>query len=231
MAFQTNGYSTKKAMINESEIRLLCERKVGVKTLSGFRKHYRMPDKGSTVSDEFLADIAESDLNEDLDDTFAKLKSEFGLKRKELSATDPIGNFGEVTTPGFTYEVSISTIDGESGNVLWRRAISKISEAETVTCPAFETTFGKQFNILELVLQEPIDVEDVIDQVEDCDDDSVKVDYEKDASWCRIDFRGRKESIHVEADRIRFRHGGEVAPSQLIETFLSAHARFFSSSK
>lgn len=218
-------------MINESEIRLLSERKVSVKTLGGFRKHFRMPDKGNTVSDDFLADLAEGDLNADLDTTFAKLKSEFGLKRKELNATDPIGNFGEVTTPGFTYEVSVSTIEGESVNVLWRRAISKISEAETVTCPAFETTFGKQFNILELTLQEPIDVEDVIDQVEDCDDDSVKVDYEKDASWCRIEFRGRKESIHVQADRIRVSHGGEVSPSQLIETFLSAHARFFGSSK
>ena len=218
-------------MINESEIRLLNERKAGIKTLGGFRKHFRKPEKGSTLSDEFLADLAEGDLNEDLDSTFAKLKSEFGLKRKQLSATDPIGNFGEVTTPGFTYEVSVSTIEGESSNVLWRRAISKISDAETVTCPAFEKTFGKQFNILELTLREPLDVEDVIDQVEDCGDDTVKIDYEKDASWCRIEFRGRKESIHVEADRIQVRSGGEVSPAQLIETFLTAHAQFFNTSK
>ena len=217
-------------MINESEIRLLSERKVGVKTLSGYRKHIRQPDKGSTLSDEFLADLAEGDLNEDLDNAFAKLRSEFGLKRKQLAATDPIGNFGEVSTPGFTYEVSVSTIEGESTNILWRRAISKISEADSVTSSAFENTFGKQFNILELALREPIDVEDVIDQVEDCDDDSVRVDYEKDASWCRIDFRGRKESIHVEADRIRVNSGSEVSPSELIDTFLSAHARFFNAS-
>ncbi len=218
-------------MINESEIRLLSERKIGLKMLSGFRKHFRMPDKGKTVSDEFLADIAQSDLNEDLDNTFANLKSEFGFKRKELNATEPIGNFGEVATPGFTYEVSVVTIEGESGNVLWRRAISKISDADSVTSPAFEKTFGKQFNILELALQEPLDVEGVIDQVEDCSDKLVKVDYEKDASWCRIDFRGRKESIYVEADRIRVNSGGEVSPSQLIDTFLSAHSRFFNASK
>ena len=100
-----------------------------------------------------------------------------------------------------------------------------------MTCPEFEETFGKQFNILELILEEPIDVEDVIDEVEDCDDDSVKVDYEKSADWCRIDFRGRKESIHVEANMIRVSSGSEVAPSDLIEIFLSAHAQFFNVAK
>ena len=218
-------------MINESEIRLLNERKISVKTLSGFRKHFRMPNKGDALSDKFIADIAEADLNEDLEEAFSKLRSGFGLKRKELTASDPIGNFGEVATPSFTYEVSISPIEGESANVLWRRAISRISDAESVTCPEFEETFGKQFNILELVLEEPIDVEDVIDEVEDCDDDSVKVDYEKSASWCRIDFRGREESIHVESNMIRVSSGGEVAPSDLIEIFLSAHAQFFNVAK
>ena len=148
-------------MINESEIRLLCERKVAIKTLSGFRKQFRMPNKGDTISEKFLADLAESDLNEDLDKTYSKLRSGFGLKRKELAATEPIGNFGEVATSNFTYEVSVSPIEGEPANVLWRRAISRITNAESVTCPEFEQTFGKQFNILELALETPIDVEDV----------------------------------------------------------------------
>ena len=218
-------------MINESEIRLLNERKISVKTLSGFRKHFRMPAKGESLSDKFIADLAESDLNEDLDEAFSKLRSGFGLKRKELTATEPMGNFGEIATPAFTYEVSISAIEGESANVMWRRAISRISDAESITCPEFEKTFGKQFNILELVLEEPIDVENVIDEVEDCDDDSVKVDYEKDASWCDITFRGRKELIHVEANMIRVSSGSEIAPADLIEIFLSAHAQFFNVAK
>lgn len=218
-------------MINESEIRLLCERKVAIKTLSGFRKQFRMPNKGDTISEKFLADLAESDLNEDLDKTYSKLRSGFGLKRKELAATEPIGNFGEVATSNFTYEVSVSPIEGEPANVLWRRAISRITNAESVTCPEFEQTFGKQFNILELALETPIDVEDVIDEVEDCDDPTVKIDYEKDATWCRIDFRGRKESIHVEAEKIRVSSGDEVSPSDLIETFLSAHSQFFNAAK
>ena len=218
-------------MINESEIRLLNERKIGVKSLSGFRKHLRLPNKGDTLSDKFIADLAEADLNEDLDEAFSKLRSGFGFKRKELTATDPMGNFGEVATPGFTYEVSVSPIEGESANVLWRRAISRIANAESVTCPEFEQTFGKQFNILEVVLEKPIDVEDVIDEVEDCDDPDVKVDYEKDASWCNITFRGRKESIHVQADKIRVSSGAEIPPSDLIEIFLSAHAQFFNFGK
>jgi uncharacterized protein YajQ (UPF0234 family) len=179
------------------------------------------------IADSFLAEIAENDLNEDLDNAFKKLRSEFGFKRKELSATDPIGNVGEVVTPGFTYEVSISTIEGESANVLWRRAISGIKSADAVTCPEFEATFGKQFNILQIQLKVPVDVEDVIDRVEDSEDPNIKIDYEKDASWCRIEFRGRKESIYVEADMIKVRSDAEISPDALIEIFLSADSQFF----
>lgn len=217
-------------MINESEIRLLSERKVPVKSLGGYQKHYRLPDK-DVLSDKFLAEWAEADLNKELDEAFAKLRSGFGFKRKELTATDPLENCGEVSTPGFTYEVSVTTIEDEPANVLWRRAISRITDAESVTSPEFDETFGKQFNILELILEEPVDVESVIDEVEDIEDPSVKVDYEKDASWCRIDFPGRKESIHVEAGRIQVHARREISAAELIESFLSAHSRFFKSAK
>lgn len=214
-------------MINESEIRLISQQRTAVKSLSGFRKHHKLPEKGTVLSDSFLADVAESDLNGDLDTTFKKLRAEFGFKRKELSATDPIGNVGEVATPGFTYEVSVSTIEGEGANVMWRRAISGIKSPDAVTCAEFEKTFGKQFNILEIQLKESVDVEDVIDRVEDSEDPNIKVEYEKDATWCRIEFRGRKESIYVQADAIQVRSDGEVSPETLIEMFLAAHARFF----
>ena len=201
-----------------------------VKSLSGYQKHLRLSSK-EPVSDKFLADLASSDLNDELDKAFKKLRSGFGFKRKELTATEPLENCGEVATPGFTYEVSVSPIEDEPANVLWRRAISRISDAETVTSPEFEKTFGTQFNILELALTEPVDVEAVIDEVEDSDDSTVSVDYEKDASWCRIEFRGRKESIHVEPDKIRVHSSGEISPTDLIEMFLSAHAEFFQAAK
>ena len=201
-----------------------------VKSLGGYKKHLRLNNKES-ISDKFLAELASSDLNDELDTAFAKLKSGFGFKRKELTATDPLENCGEVATPGFTYEVSVSTIEDEPANVLWRRAISRISDAETVTSPEFEKTFGNQFNILELALNEPVDVESVIDEVEDCDDPTVKVEYEKDASWCRIEFRGRKESIHVEADLIRVHSAADISPTDLIDTFLVAHEQFFQTAK
>lgn len=217
-------------MINESEIRLLNERKIPVKDLSGFRKHHRAPTK-EAASESWLAELAMEDLVSDLEETYSKLRSGFGFKRKQLTAADPTENVGEVATPGFTYEVSISPIEDQPKLALWRRAISRISDADTVTSAEFEETFGNLFNILELALEKPVDVEDVIDEVEDCDDPNVSVDYEKDATWCRIDFRGRNESVHVEAERIQVRSSGDIPPSQLIEAFLSAHAQFFREAK
>ena len=213
-------------MINESEIRLLNETKVPIKELSGFRKHHRTSGKDAP-SVAWLAELAADDLNQDLEETFKKLRSEFGFRRKQLVANDPVENVGEVAAPGFAYEVSVSPIEDEPKNSLWRRAISRITDAESVTCPEFESAFGKLFNILELTLEVPVDVEDVIDEVEDCDDPSVSVHYERDATWCRIDFRGQPQSIHVEADLIQVRSEGEISPTQLIDSFLAAHSKFF----
>lgn len=212
--------------INESDIRLLSENRLSLKSLAGFKKHHRMPDKGSTVSDSFLADIAQLDLDADLDKTFQALRKKFGLKRKDMATSGPIDGVGAITTPSFTYEVSVETMEDEPQKILWRRAISAITAADAVTSEPFEVVFGTDFNMLEIVLNKAIDVEAVIDRVEDADCDNVEVDYEKDVTWCRIRFTDRKTIVRVEENSIRVRSEIETTPNDLIESFFSAHQQF-----
>ena len=74
-------------MINESEIRLLNETKVPIKELSGFRKHHRTSGKDAP-SVAWLAELAADDLNQDLEETFKKLRSEFCLLYTSPSPRD-----------------------------------------------------------------------------------------------------------------------------------------------
>ena len=212
--------------INQSEIRLISEQRRPLKELTGFKKHHRLPDKGSTVSDPFLADLAQLDLDADLDKTFAALRKQFGLKRKELETSGPVDGVGAITTPAFTYEVSVETLENEPKQVLWRRAISAIKEADAVTSEPFDEVFGANFDTLEIATNEPIDVEAVIDRVEDADADNISVEYEKDVTWCQIRFSDRRTVVAVTADSIRVSSEVETTPHDLIESFFSAHQQF-----
>jgi len=212
--------------IDQSDIRLISEQRRSLKSLTGFKKHHRLPDKGSTISESFLADVAQLDLDDDLDKTFASLRSKFGLKRKELETSGPIECVGAITTPVFTYEVSVETMEDEPHQVLWRRAISAIKEADSVTSEPFDIVFGTDFNMLEIMLTEALDVESVIDRVEDADCDNVRIDYEKDVTWCKIRFTDRKTTVEVNENAIRVRSEIETTPNELIESFFSAHEQF-----
>ena len=212
--------------INQSDIRLLSEKRVPLKSLTGFKKHHRLPDKGSTVSDPFLADLAKLDLDADLDKTFSALRKKFGLKRKEMETSGPGDGVGAITTPGFTYEVSVQTMEDEPQSVLWRRAISAIKEADAVTSEPFDVVFGADFDMLEILLNEAIDVESVIDRVEDADSDNIKIDYEKDVTWCKIRFSDQKTIVEVNENSIRVRSEVETTPHELIESFFAAHQEF-----
>ena len=216
-------------MINESEIRLIAEKTASLKSLTGFEKHHRVPDKGKLIAPGFLIQISATDIEQDIDQTFSKIRKAFGFKRKQLTANEPLEGCGEIQTPGFRYEVSVDTIDGKPDQVLWRRAIASITDAESITGPEFEAVFGKQFNVLEVSLPNEIDIEDVIDSVEDCDDENVLVDYEKSATWCRIEFAGLARSIHVTPDRIQVRSSKEIAAEDLVSAFMEAHSQFFDS--
>ncbi len=213
-------------MINESEISLLCERQASVKSLLGFQKHHKLPDKGNLLSDSFLHDIAAADIEADIDQVFVKIRKQFGLKRKQLTAAEPIEGVGEIQTPDFRYEVSVSTIPGSPDKILWRRAVSAITNADAITSESFVKVFGTQFNVLEVVASDDLEVEDVIDCVEDEEDNDISVDYEKAATWCRIDFAGAPHSVHVDAQRIQVRSSKEVTPEGLVSAFVDAHSRF-----
>ena len=214
--------------IDPAGIRLLSESRRSLKSLTGFKKSSRLPGKGETISESYLADVAQADLDSDLDKTFAALRSKFGLKRKEMRTMGPVDGLGAITTPVFTYEVAVEAIADQPHQVLWRRAITAITEAEAVTSDPFAVVFGDDFNTLEINSAISIDVESVIDRVEDADAEGVSVEYDRDATWCRIELSQQKTTIEVHEDSIRVSSRVETSPEKLIDSLFSIHRQFLS---
>ncbi|MFT5301171.1 MAG: hypothetical protein ACI814_001956 [Mariniblastus sp.] len=198
---------------------LIEERIEPYKQLAAFAKHHRVPTTCSDSDHRYLADLAESDIDADLQEVFSALRKSFGLKRKEISVDGPSDGGGVITTPFFNYEIQVILNPEDPSKVIWRRMITGISEPARVFAGPFEDVFGNRFTILEVNLADPLDLEAIVDHIEDIDIETVKIDYDKDLTWCEIKFTDSTSVVMINAESIRVISRREIAPIQLLESF------------
>lgn len=197
---------------------LTSARRVRVKELSGFRKGWTVPDAKTDYWDSKAAGWTESELEDDLSATFAALKDAFRFKRRDLDKRGPDGGHGTLVTPGFDYNVWSELDADDPARVLFRREVTKISDPALVLSDAFETVFGSSFEAVSVRSSSMIDVESVIDRIEDREDDSVRLDYDADCTYCEVSFEGRTAVARVTADGLTIRDPEAPGVRALLES-------------
>lgn len=209
-------------------VRLVNERIELIKQISGFAKHHRVPTTSSASDHRFLAELTQRDVDDDLQDVFTRLRTSYGLKRKEISVDGPSDGSGVITTPFFHYEIHVCQHQDDPSQVVWRRLITEISEPARVFAGPFEEVFGKRFTVLEISTDDSLPLESIVDHIEETELDLVKVDYDKDLTWCEIQFGDTDVSALVRDDSIRVICRKEVSPQELLESFLRIQQEFMS---
>jgi hypothetical protein len=207
-------------MNSSGSARLIDERSESIKELSSYAKHHRVPTQCSDSDQRFIADLAEPEIDEDLQEVFSALRKSYGLKRKEISVDGPNDGGGVIRTPFFNYEIQASQNQDYPGKVVWRRMISEITEPARVFAGPFEEVFENRFTVLEVLLTEPLDLEAIVDHIEDAEIESVKIDYDKDLTWCKIEFSDSTSEVMIRSESIRVINRREVSPQELMESFL-----------
>ncbi|MFK7768074.1 MAG: hypothetical protein AB8B55_12695 [Mariniblastus sp.] len=210
------------------DVSLVDERNVPYKNLSGFQKHHKVPTSAGPGDHRYLCELAESDLDEDLQEVFAALRKSYGLKRKEISVDGPTDGRGVITTPFFNYEINISLLEDNPSRVHWQRSITSIREPGRIFAGPFEEVFGQRFTILEFNAKSPLDLEQIVDHIEDAELDTVNVDYDKDLTWCEVKILDSITSVMIEVSRIRVISRREISPESLLEAFTDIQQRFIS---
>ncbi len=211
---------TSEKLAKDGLARLLNERVVPYKQLSGFAKHHRIPTTCSDSDQRYLAELANDEIDGDLQEVFSALRKSFGLKRKEISVVGPSEGGGVITTPFFNYEIQVSLNPEDPAKVIWRRIISEISEPARVFAGPFEDVFEKQFSVLEILVAHPLDLEAIVDHIEDAELETVKIDYDKDLTWCEVQFTDSTTMVMIKPDSIRVVSRKEISPHELLESFL-----------
>jgi hypothetical protein len=215
----------RKAAINPTatqlrRVQIYSEQELSVRSLSGFRKHHRVPDRVTNATENFIATIATDDVSRDLEEVYESLKDAFRLKRKDLRSAQA-DSAGSIITPYFDYEVNVSLNPDDPSTVCWRRSVLNIRDPQQILTDDFDEVFDGVFDTLEIENARLLDIGSVVDQIEDMEDDRIEVRYDKDLEWCSIHLEGTDSVIRIEPGTFSIQQPHAGAPRLLIKAFFA----------
>jgi len=216
-------------MSNNPDISFVAQQQIPVKELKGISKAAGSSASKGAVSQKYLNELAQAELDADLETTFAKLKSSFSFKRKEISADGPADGMGVITTPHFFYEVTVTPMEDSHRNVIIRRSVRNITSADVITGAEFFEAFGTRFNQLEVACDKALDLESIIDQIEEADSSDIELDYDKDITCCTIGLNSMRTTITVRPNLIDVKGPLDVTPADLVHSFFEMQDCFMES--
>ena len=213
-------------MGNADSVRLVCEQTIPVKQLEGFQRHHRVPTSSGASDQRYICELTAPQIDADMQSVFSALRKSYGFKRKEISVDGPAEGGGFVATPFFCYQIQVQQDDEAPSMVTWIRSITEISEPARVFAGPFDEVFGRQFSELEILTQQPLDLEAIVDHIEDLDSEAIDVDYDKDLTWCELNVLSSTSHVRLNDSCIRLTSRAEVSPQELLESFLDIQKRF-----
>ncbi len=173
-----------------------------VKSLSGWKKTHRPPDPAASGSHEYIAGISTGELKQDLDSVYNALKQAFDFKRRDLSVAEPADGTGTITTPFFSYSISVSLNTTDPADVIWTKTVDNIREPRQVASAPFAQVFDGVFRTLQFSLPSSVDLNDCIDALEDAEIKNLDVSYDRDATYCELRFAGATGAIRITTDSL-----------------------------
>jgi len=156
-----------------------------VSRLSGFKKSHRVPEEVNHYTENFVQDISKDDLDQRLDIIFQSMRKNFNYKARDLNVAASAGS-ASIISPDFDYSISVRLMGEDPSYVEWEEEVSNIHNPEILRTEEFDTIFRNKFDTIRLELGEPIDVAQIINDVEELDIGKIRVDYPYDMSMCTI---------------------------------------------
>jgi hypothetical protein len=183
-----------------------------VKRLSGFEKHHSIPLRVDDYHNQWIAKIAEKELESDINDTARHLRKTLNYKRKDIVAGLD-GNTGYVNTPTFAYRLTIALDPESPAHVCWKREISEITTTEIIMDGELSLGFGDQYQETRYQANRVVSIENLIDTFEEKD---IEIDYPHDFSSCTLPLPAIDGQVVVHPSGFTIEYGFPQAPHSLM---------------
>lgn len=203
------------------QVALVSEQRLLVKSLAGFRKTHQVPTDVNDRTQQFVGRIAGEDIGEDLDQRFTEFRRHFGFKRVDLRVNEPDGGMGAIATPWFEYRVTVMIAEDDASEAVFRRQVSDFHDPKALMSSEFATVFANVFNTIEFEPPVAIEMEEFIDTMEERDNDSMSIEFDRTATWCELTVPSIPGTLLVESDRVALVTNQPQLPARLLEAFLS----------
>lgn len=211
------------AKISFSKLSMISQDKGDIRSLTGFIKgKHKVPNFKNSTTDDFVKKCGVKEIKEELEEVTSSI-NELKYRRKEVETIVENG-FASITTPDFTYFVHIDQLDDEPGEYSLTRTLDEFKNSSIIDSEKFNSIFEKSFDRLKFDLSNEMDIESLIDQIEDLENDKIKVEYNHaDLTWCLIKIDGLDYDVKVEPNSISITYYRMTSPLILIEAFEKTH--------
>ena len=196
--------------------RIYSVRSESVRKLDGFEKHHEVPNVVNHRALEWLDRLTRPQLDAKIDSVFSALRKAYGFKRRQLSVHGPHDRHAVIETPFFNYESSVELDANNPEFVLWASEVNHIREIEYLVSPEFESCFPGLGWTLEVAVEEPLELAEIVDRVEDKAEAGFSIDYDKDLSWCEIQIPDCRATLRATPDSINVSHATDSSPRKLL---------------
>lgn len=188
-----------------------------IKSLSGFKKGYRVPEYVSDTTRNFVRNIGSEELTNEANEAFSNLQSNFKYKRREISFNQDSGS-ASILTPDFSVHISIDLDEEDLGQYVITFDVSEIKNPDSLTTKEFADTFDNVFDRTSFYFSRSPNIAEIIDTIEEIDDPAkIRVEYPADASKCTIFLDGFSGYILVDHNGISLIHRHKTTVQNLLE--------------
>ena len=202
-----------------TNVALVSEQRRRVRDLRGFGKAHSVPFANTDRTQSFVGRIASKEISEDLDTRFDEFRKNFRVKRSDLIVSEPENGEGAIGTPWFEYRITVTHDPNEPSEVTWRRQIAHVRDPVPLLSPEFAAVFGTVFDTVEFEPLDPIHMEAFIDSIEERDDESINLEYDRQSTWCELTTAAIPGRLLVESERVAFITNQPQLPARLLNAF------------
>lgn len=175
-----------------------------IRELVGYKKHYHIPDQSSATSQDFVRKTGHKDVEKAAENLHSKIRNIFGYKRRDFYYYCE-NSVACIKTPDFDLELKLDQCTKETKDYILSTEVVELKNDCISADERFHACFTQHCDQLILDFENPIEIEDKIDAIEEIDELAQALNYNPDASSFSLRLIALDLLIEVSEFEITFR--------------------------
>jgi hypothetical protein len=157
------------------------------------------------ASAKFPSENVKENIQSDLEALHARVRKQFGYKRKDIEFDLSEPEVGRLRTPDFEYRLRATIGDERNAEVTWVREFDLLNRSAPLSDRRTLDLLGDELDTITLTFSTPLDIADVIDRIEDVEPPDVDLEYDLQCRWCELSLKGVPAVLRLEGSELKLR--------------------------